>query len=144
MDKIDFKKTLDSYKAKHNQIRIVTVTKMKYLMVDGHGDPNISKEFSDAMETLFPVAYTLKFMSKIDLGKDYVVPPPEGLWWSADMNDFMTGNKSNWDWTIMAYSCQKNIMRYILAISEKCRLTSLKLLFVSPSLSFSGIMLTGT
>lgn len=101
MDKIDLKKTFDLYEAKHNQIRIVTVPKMKYLMVDGYGDPNISKEFSDAMETLFPVAYTQKFMSKIDLGKDYVVPPPEGLWWSADMNDSMTGNKSNWDWTMM-------------------------------------------
>ncbi len=58
MDKIDLKKTFDLYEAKHNQIRIVTVPKMKYLMVDGYGDPNISKEFSDAMETLFPVAYT--------------------------------------------------------------------------------------
>ena len=101
MDKIDFKKTLDSYQAKHNQIRIVTVPKMKYLMVDGHGDPNTSQEFADSMSTLFPVAYTLKFMSKIDLGKDYVVPPPEGLWWSDNMEDFMTGNKSNWDWTMM-------------------------------------------
>lgn len=101
MNKIDFKKTLDSYKAKHNQIRIVSVPKMQFLMIDGHGDPNTSKEFSDAMETLFPVAYALKFMSKIELGKDYVVPPPEGLWWSNDMEDFITGNKSNWDWTMM-------------------------------------------
>lgn len=100
--KIDFKKTLGSYQAKHNEFRVLDVPAMQYLMVDGHGDPNTSKAFVDAVETLYPVAYKLKFMSKNDLDKDYIVPPLEGLWWAQDMDKFTTArNKSDWDWTMM-------------------------------------------
>ncbi len=100
--KIDFKKTLGSYHAKHNQFSIVTIPKLQYLMIDGHGDPNTSKEFVDALEALYPVAYKLKFVSKLDLGRDYVVPPLEGLWWAENMETFTSfRDKSQWNWTVM-------------------------------------------
>lgn len=102
MEKIDFKKTLESYKAKPGKFSVVVVPKMQYLMIDGHGDPNTSIEFKDALETLYPIAYKLKFMSKLELKKDYVVTPLEGLWWSKDMEDFTAKrDKSKWDWTMM-------------------------------------------
>lgn len=102
MNKLDLKKTLDSYKAKHNVFQIVTIPKYHYLMVDGHGDPNTSKEFAAAIEALYPVAYKLKFASKIQLGKDYTVMPLEGLWWSTNLEAFSTQrDKSQWDWTLM-------------------------------------------
>jgi hypothetical protein len=102
MDKVDFKKTLDSYQAKRGEFRLVDVPKLQYLMVDGHGDPNTAQEFTDALETLYPVAYKLKFMSKNELGRDYVVPPAEGLWWARNMETFtITRDKSAWDWTMM-------------------------------------------
>lgn len=104
MNKIDFKKDLDCYQAKRNIFRILTVPKMQYLMIDGHGDPNTSQEFSSAVESLFPVAYKLKFMSKKELDKDYVVTPLEALWWAEDMDMFTaTRDKSSWDWTMMLY-----------------------------------------
>lgn len=100
--KIDFKKTMDSYQAKLNVFNIIKVPKMQYLMIDGQGDPNTSQEYKDAITLLYPMAYTLKFTSKIDLGKDYVVPPFEGLWWADDMNIFMNSDdKSQWKWTAM-------------------------------------------
>lgn len=100
--KTDFKKTIKSYKAKKGKFEIIEIPKMQYLMIDGHGDPNTSKEFKDALETLYPVAYKLKFMSKLNLEKDYVVSPLEGLWWSKDMSTFTTNrDKSHWDWTAM-------------------------------------------
>lgn len=100
--KTDFKKTLDSYKAKINVFNIIKVPKMQYLMIDGRGDPNTSQEYKDAIALLYPIAYTLKFTSKIDLAKDYVVPPFEGLWWADDMNVFMDSNdKTQWKWTAM-------------------------------------------
>jgi hypothetical protein len=75
---------------------------MQNLMIDGHGDPN-SSEFADGVEALYPVAYKLKFASKQDLGRDYVVMPLEGLWWSKDMEAFTTArDKSRRDWTIMS------------------------------------------
>lgn len=101
-DKIDFKKTLDSYRARSGRFQIVDVPEMQYLMIDGHGDPNTSPAFAEAIETLYPVAYKLKFSSKRELGRDYVVPPLEGLWWADDMDTFtVSPDKSRWDWTLM-------------------------------------------
>ncbi|MGV9709941.1 GyrI-like domain-containing protein [Gordonia sp. NPDC003424] len=100
--KTDFKKTLDSYRAKHNEFRIVDVPPLQYLMIDGHGDPNTSAEYADAITTLYPVAYKLKFASKRDLDRDYTVMPLEALWWADDMSTFTTKrDKSQWDWTAM-------------------------------------------
>ncbi|MER7331838.1 MULTISPECIES: GyrI-like domain-containing protein [unclassified Micromonospora] len=100
--KTDFKRTIDAYQAKRGQFRIVDVPDMQYLMIDGHGDPNTSPAFTDAVEALYPVAYKLKFASKRDLGRDYVVPPLEGLWWAEDMDSFAAKrDKSRWNWTLM-------------------------------------------
>lgn len=102
MGKIDFKKTLDSYQAPRGDFRIVDVPAMQYLMVDGHGDPNTSAAYSDALSVLYAVAYKLKFLSKGELERDYVVPPLEGLWWAADMDSFtVSREKSKWDWTML-------------------------------------------
>jgi hypothetical protein len=99
-DKVDLKKTLDSYQAKPGVFRILDVPVMRYLMLDGHGDPN-GPEFGTAVEALYPVAYSLKFASKAD-GRDYVVPPLEGLWWAHDMDSFTAArDKSDWDWTLL-------------------------------------------
>ena len=101
MDKIDFKKTLDSYQAKRGVFRLVEVPPLHYLMIDGHGDPNTSPAFAEAIETLYPIAYKLKFASKQGLGRDYVVPPLEGLWWADDMDAFSNRDESQWDWTLL-------------------------------------------
>lgn len=100
--KVDFKKELDCYQAKAGVFRVVDVPRLQYLMVDGHGDPNTSPEFTNAVEALYPLAYTLKFASKKELGRDYTVMPLEGLWWSDDMAAFTQArDKSKWDWTLM-------------------------------------------
>lgn len=98
--KVDFKKTLDSYKAKHGEFRVLEVPPMQYLMVDGHGAPE-APDFAHAIEAVYPLAYSLKFMSKQQLDKDYVVPPMEGLWWADDMAVYASGDKSKWDWTVL-------------------------------------------
>lgn len=101
-EKTDFKKDLDAYHATPGEFRIVDVPDLHYLMIDGHGDPNTSPTFTHAVEALYPVAYTLKFASKRELGRDYVVMPLEGLWWAEDMDAFTTSRvKSRWDWTLM-------------------------------------------
>lgn len=100
--KVDFKKSCDSYRAESGEFRIIDVPVMRYLMVDGHGDPNTSKNYSDALAALYPVAYKLKFASKRDLQRDYVVQPLEALWWAADMAAFTSArDKAQWQWTVM-------------------------------------------
>jgi hypothetical protein len=100
--KIDFKKTRDCYQARRGQFRIVDVPDLQYLMIDGHGDPNTAPAYADALAALYPVAYKIKFASKRDLDRDYVVPPLEALWWATDMAAFTARrDKSQWDWTVM-------------------------------------------
>ena len=103
MEKIDYKKKLKHlYKTSPKKVEIVEVPLMNFLMVDGEGDPNTSQSFSDAIEALFPLAYTLKFMvKKGDMGIDYGVLPLEALWWADDMIAFTAGNKDTWKWTVM-------------------------------------------
>lgn len=100
--KLDLKKQITAYGAPRGVFEVVEVPPLQYLMVDGQGDPNTSQEYVDAVSTLYPVAYRLKFLSKNDLGRDHVVMPLEGLWWSDDMAAFTTArDKSQWSWTMM-------------------------------------------
>lgn len=99
---IDPKKTLDAYRAKRGEFRIVEVPPLQYLMIDGAGDPNTSPAYRDAVSALFPVAYALKFASRSELGVDTVVMPLEGLWHAPDMESFTSRrDKSAWMWTSM-------------------------------------------
>lgn len=100
--KTDFKKDISSYAAKQGVFHVVTVPALNFLMLEGHGDPNSAGEYRDALATLYPVAYALKFFSKSELGQDYTVMPLEAQWWSEDMGAFTSDrDKSRWDWTVM-------------------------------------------
>ncbi|WP_341231361.1 GyrI-like domain-containing protein [Nocardioides salarius] len=102
MDKVDLKRTLPGFRARRGRFDVVDVPTATYLAVDGRGDPNTAPAFAEAVSTLYPVAYRLKFASKRELGRDYVVPPLEGLWWADDMASFTSvRDKSQWHWTLM-------------------------------------------
>ncbi|SDO63550.1 hypothetical protein SAMN05660199_02342 [Klenkia soli] len=97
--KVDLKDD-DAYRAHRGEFRMLTVPDRAYLAVDGHGDPNTAA-FAVAVQALYPVAYALKFASK-DAGRDYVVPPLEGLWWAQDMDAFTRRrDKAVWEWTLL-------------------------------------------
>jgi hypothetical protein len=101
LKKIDLKKELkDLYNPSSKEIAIVEVPKMNFLMIDGSGDPNTSQEYKDAVEALFSLSYTLKFMMRKAGVFDYVVMPLEGLWWADDMSKFAE-DKNLWKWTAM-------------------------------------------
>ncbi|UCE14202.1 MAG: GyrI-like domain-containing protein [Candidatus Heimdallarchaeota archaeon] len=105
MSKIDLKKELKNYYSgvSAKEFSIVDVPPLNFLMIDGQGYPGTSQEYQDAMMTLYPLSYTLKFMMK-KKGKDYVVMPLEGLWWAKDMMVFTEAfmeRKDEWLWTSM-------------------------------------------
>lgn len=102
VEKVDFKKSLDGYRAPRDGFRVIDIPALQYLMIDGHGDPNTSQQYADALAALYPVAYKLKFLSKVEAERDYVVPPLEGLWWAEDMDSFtVSRDKSRWQWTMI-------------------------------------------
>ena len=100
MDKIDFKKSLAAlYAPSAKAFAIVDIPNMQFIKIDGRGDPNKAPAYAAAVAWLYTLSYTLKFASKAELGKDYTVPPLEGLWWADDMANFGTTPKSAWSWT---------------------------------------------
>ncbi|MHA1912847.1 MAG: GyrI-like domain-containing protein [Promethearchaeota archaeon] len=99
--KVDFKKTQkELYQPSSKEVVVIEVPEMQFLMIDGMGSPGDSQEYLDALAALYPIAFKTKFLSKAK-GKDYVVPPLEGLWWAEDMKDFTEGNRDKWKWTMM-------------------------------------------
>lgn len=80
---------------------LVDIPELRFLAIDGYGDPNTAAGYRHAVEALYAVAYTAKFASKGDLGKDFVVGPLEGLWWADDMDDFLARLKDNWRWRLL-------------------------------------------
>ena len=103
MVKIDCKKELKNlYSSSAEKVEVVELPQMNFLMIDGEGDPNTSQSFQDAIDVLYPLSYTLKFIIKRgEIGIDYGVLPLEGLWWADDMSSFSVDNKENWKWTLM-------------------------------------------
>lgn len=101
MKKIDLKKELKHLYNPSKEIALVDVPEMNFLMIDGTGDPNTSQDYKDAIESLYAVSYTLKFMVKKEKVVDYVVMPLEGLWWTEPMSQFTMENKDMWQWTAM-------------------------------------------
>lgn len=104
---IDYKKLEKQYYLPKTSPEIIEIPRMKFIMIDGKGNPNTSKEYSDALEVLYGLSYAIKMMKmsgNIPEGYfDYVVPPLEGLWWT--INDEFRGvgllDKSKFLWTSM-------------------------------------------
>lgn len=102
MKKVDYRRELRHlYGGTRDRMVTVDVPAMNFLMIDGHGDPNTSPEYAEAIRTLYPLAYTIKFQCKQQQLEDFGVMPLEGIWWTEDMRDFRTDDKSNWLWTAM-------------------------------------------
>lgn len=102
-DKIDLVKELKPlYAPPRGKFVLVDVPQLSFLMIDGKGDPNRVPAYAQAIEALYSVAFTAKFMMKLGPKKiDFRVMPLEGLWWADDMSDFAAAKRDRWKWTAM-------------------------------------------
>jgi hypothetical protein len=103
MPNVDFKKQLRRlYQPSAGKFSVIDVPEMNFLMVDGQGDPQASREYQEATEALYAAAFQLK--STVG-GRDpeiySLVPPLEGLWWAENMEAFTTDDREAWLWTAM-------------------------------------------
>lgn len=136
MEKIDLKKELKHlYNPSIKEISVVDVPEMNFLSVNGEGAPT-SQQYSEAIEALFSVSYTLKFMIKKSTGIDFSVMPLEGLWWVDDMTKFSSDRKDEWKWTALImqpkYVTTNEVRLAVEAIKKKKNLPALpKLRFES-------------
>jgi hypothetical protein len=100
--KIDYKK---DYKELYlpKGIAIVSIPKMKFIVVEGEGDPNNNKEFQEMMEALYSFSYTVKMSYKKNKPEgyyEYTVFPLEGVWDLIDKTKSCI-DKSNFKFRIM-------------------------------------------
>ena len=132
MEKIDVRKRLSSlYRVSHKEVVEVDVPPLRYLMIDGAGDPNTSPDYARAVEALFSVSYTTKFaVKKSGLGIDYGVMPLEGLWWADDWSAFTANDRGAWKWTMMIlqpdFVPEEMIRRAIGDVAEKKKLPAVE------------------
>jgi hypothetical protein len=103
MPTIDYKKELKQLYAPSAKEPVqAEVPPLHFLMIEGQGDPNTVPEYVVAVETLYALAYALKFKVKRGAsGVDFAVMPLEGLWWGAEIDWHDTGQRSSWQWTMM-------------------------------------------
>ena len=102
MARIDLKRELKHlYSPSAKAVVEVDVPALRFLMIDGQGDPNTTPAYAEAVEALFSVSYTAKFMVKRAAGIDYAVMPLEGLWGADDHAAFAANDRARWRWTMM-------------------------------------------
>lgn len=107
MIKLDLRKELKHlYVPPAKKVVVVEVPRLQFVMIDGLIEPGLgpgsSPRFQEAMQALYGVAYTLKFISKLRKKDpiDFPVMALEGLWW-VEGGEFSFDRKDNWSYTLM-------------------------------------------
>jgi hypothetical protein len=96
----------DLYQPPTDRVTVVEVPEMRFLAVDGAGDPNTTPAYQQAIEALCAMSYIIKFLRKRIPGTvDAPVMPPvmplEGLWWMRDGEPFSLEHKDDLKWTLL-------------------------------------------
>ena len=100
VQKLDLRKEMRKfYLPPVGEVEVIRVPKMQFVMVDGKGAPEGSS-FPGAIQTLYGLAFTIKFKAKKTLGVDFPVMPLEGLWWVKG-GGFDAEKRDEWLWTLM-------------------------------------------
>ncbi len=123
METIDFKKLYKTY-YQPKGITLIDVEALRYLCVEGKGDPNeVDGEYQQAIQLLYALNYTIKMSKKTttDISGyfDYVVAPLEGLWWQEGIEGYDITQKEKFCWKalmllpnfvdeeVFAWACQQ-------------------------------------
>lgn len=75
----------------------VDVPRLPFAVWDGEGSPEQSS-VNTAIRNLYTAIYPIRRKARERLGKSFVEPPVELLYWAEDMRDFSAGNRKNWRW----------------------------------------------
>lgn len=108
MKTLDLKKQFKHlYQPSAKKIEAVQIPKLQFAMADGAIEkgqtPGTSPGFSEAIQALYEISYTLKFMFKKRKTNaiDYPVMALEGLLWLTEGDVFDINIKDNWSYTLM-------------------------------------------
>lgn len=99
----DFRKELKPYFTARKEPALVRLPAIKYLHIEGKGDPAKGGEFQEAISALYTLIYTLKFsVKRSSPPREIPVLPLQALWWMAGGRKFSTrAPRSAWRWRAM-------------------------------------------
>jgi hypothetical protein len=101
MSALDDRRRLEElYLPSADEFVLVDVPDLQFVMIDGEGNPS-GEAFAQASRWLFSAIYPIKRVAKERMGKRFVEPPLEALWWADDINDFISGNRDRLKWRLM-------------------------------------------
>ena len=95
------------YQPSAKKVELVRVPSLQFAMIDGAIEkgygPGNSPGFAEAVQALYGISYTLKFMFKKRKANaiDYPVMPLEGLLWLTEGEVFDINIKDNWSYTLV-------------------------------------------
>jgi len=79
---------------------LVDVPELRFLMIDGQGDPQDGSG-QQIVKWLFTVVHPIRLEAKKRMGKRFVEPPLESLWWARDLRDLTEGKRDKLKWRMM-------------------------------------------
>ena len=90
----------DLYLPPKDQFTVIDVPEIRFAVIDGAGNPE-NGGTAEAVKWLYAIAHVVKPLVKERMGKNFVEPPPEFLYWADNAEDFVEGRKDKWKWRVM-------------------------------------------
>lgn len=75
----------------------VDVPELPFAIWDGEGEPGQSA-VAAAVKGLYTAIYPIRREARERMGKSFVEPPVEILYWADDMRDLAAGRRDTWHW----------------------------------------------
>lgn len=97
--KVDLVKEDKNYYKAGRKSDVLNLGSTAYLSIEGRGAPG-GKEFLLKLEALYPLAYGVKKICKVE-GNDFAVPKLEGLWWLTGNRSILDAPKEQWHWKLL-------------------------------------------
>lgn len=79
---------------------IVVVPKLPFAILDGEGPPERAS-IEVAVKALYTSIYAIRREARERMGKSFVEPPVEMVYWADDMDDLAAGNREKWHWRVL-------------------------------------------
>ena len=98
----------------------VDVPDLPFFMLDGEGAEDRAP-LERAVRWLFTAIHPLKQEARERMGKRFVEPPLEGLWWADDLSVFTSGARDGWLWTMMIMQPEYVTEELVQAATEEVR-----------------------
>ncbi len=99
MPKIDLTKKYKEYYTAKTSPQLIELSKANFLTIEGKGEP-AGKQFTQAVQALYPLAYEIKNLSKKE-GCDFAVAKLEGLWWVESNKTALEVPRKQWCWKLL-------------------------------------------